>query len=508
MKKFAIQILIVLLFVVSLPVVFVIINRSANLTENEEIVQRAFNQQLETLLYTINQNSENIIKSWINQIYFQANDNKEIYDNIVDKLLHENSSLHEISFYKSENLEKIKTYSFDGNANIDAPDAIISQKLTKLIKQNYQKIESKRKGEFTNLYFMLKFGDDYIIGAFLIHTKTFIEQNLRPGIQQRSQNRLNIIIYDTMSCSDTAIVDTLTVETSKFHKQNLWYIPDYVINIQLKNATIDELVRARSKQSNSLFIALLIVVLFGVIFVVFSIQKEIRLAELKSEFVSNVSHEIRTPLALISMYAETLLLKRITGEQKSQEYLKVIHLETNRLTALVNRILSFSKIENKKRNFDFSLNDINSIIIETIEVFKPQLQSEKVNLNLDLTEKNSSILVDKDAISESLINLIDNAIKYGNDQERKITIRTFSKSKFFVIEVEDNGIGIEHKHLKNIFDKFYRVTSGNLAHKAKGSGLGLNIVQQIMKRHNGKITVQSKIGKGSCFSLIFPQKSE
>jgi two-component system phosphate regulon sensor histidine kinase PhoR len=103
-----------------------------------------------------------------------------------------------------------------------------------------------------------------------------------------------------------------------------------------------------------------------------------------------------------------------------------------------------------------------------------------------------------------MVNLIDNAIKYGREQGKTIGIRIRKSANTLLIEVEDNGIGISKKHLPYIFDKFYRVTKGNLAHQAKGTGIGLNIVKQIMKSHNGKVLVKSKPGEGSCFSLVIP----
>lgn len=508
MQKFIIQISIVLLLVVSLPVVFILINRTANLSENEEIVQRVFDQQLETILFTINQNSENVIVSWINQIDFDFDDKSEMLINIVDKLFQNNSAIYKISFYNADNINEIKSFSNNIDAAIDAPDRLISQKLERLLKQNYQKIEKARNGEFTNLYFMLKSGERKVIGVFLIHTATFIGQNLRPGIQQISQGRFDIGVIDSLTVTGTSINDTISINKGNMHQKDLVYFPGYSIQIKLQNATISELVQARSKQDNYLFIGLLIIVFLGITFVIFSIQKEVKLAELKSEFVSNVSHEIRTPLALISMYAETLLLKRVKSEEKKNEYLKVINYETNRLTSLVNTILSFSKMEHNKRIYQFSLIDINTIIIEVADIFDPHFKSEKVTFSMKLDDSIAGIKADKESVTESIINLIDNAIKYGKKGEKNIEIRTIAKENSLVVEVEDDGVGIAQKHFKQIFDKFYRITSGNLAHIAKGSGLGLNIVQQIMKKHNGSINVQSKVGKGSCFSLIFPQNNK
>jgi len=245
-------------------------------------------------------------------------------------------------------------------------------------------------------------------------------------------------------------------------------------------------------------------VILGLLFLIISIRKEIILAEMKSEFVSNVSHEIRTPLALISMYAETLLLKRFKTPEKEKEYLNVIHNESNRLSEMVNRILTFSKMEKMKRLYHFSEVDINELVDEVIYTFGPHLKTMNVECVKNIECDIPSMQADREAITECLVNLIDNAIKYGRASEKKIWIKTRRHENSIIIDVEDNGIGIAKKYLPFIFDKFYRVTKGNLAHQAKGTGIGLNIVKQIMDTHNGKVIVKSKPGEGSCFSLKFP----
>lgn len=504
MKRFILQISIILLLVVTLPIGFYFVKQVSNLSENEEIVQRVFDKQLETILFTINQNSENIIYSWINQIDIPVDLHGDIMVNVVNHLFQNNPAIRKINFYSINNLKQLASYSSVDDGRLNLPTTQIINKLKKFADQNNQRIESVRDGEFTYLYFMLKSGSLNIIAGFSVLTKTFIEQNLNPGIQQISQDRFTISVIDSVARTQVLKFDTITNSYRSIHVQELWYFPGNWVTIGLQSATIEELVTARSKNDNYILWGLMVVVLLGITFVIFSIRKEIKLAEMKSEFVSNVSHEIRTPLALISMYAETLLLNRLKNDEKKKEYLQVIFHETNRLTGMVNRILSFSKMEKNKRTYQFSEINMNDLIHEICENFQPHFKVNNVKCSFVLTKNDTFIFVDREAVVESLINLIDNAIKYGSPNNKKVEIRTRWDNASLVVEVEDNGIGIAAKHQKQIFDKFYRVTQGNLAHKAKGSGLGLNIVQQIMKNHNGKITVRSNEGEGSCFSLIFP----
>ena len=504
MKKIILQLTVILLLVVALPITFFFIKQVSNLTENEKIVQQAFDQQLETILFTINQNSENYIVSWVNQLDIPVDCSSSLMQDIVAQLFQNNQAIRQIGFYKASDQSVLKVINRSDENITSRPDAAMAVNLMRLMEQNYRRIESRRVGEFTNLYFVLRSGNPDLMGSIVIHTKTFIDQNLGSGIQQISQDRFNISIVDTLAQQNNNITAADTSTTVNRHWQEMWYLPGNIATIGLQTATIDQLVGERFRRDNYIFLAMVIIILLGVTFVIITIRREVKLAEMKSEFVSNVSHEIRTPLALISMYTETLLMNRIKTEEKKTEYLQVIHQETTRLGSMVNRILSFSKMEKNKRVFQFSPVDINEIVAEVAENFQPHFLSNEVALTLKLTPENAIVNADKESVTESLINLIDNAIKYGREKEKKVEIRTVKQAQTFLIEVEDNGIGIARKHQKQVFDKFFRVVQGNLAHKAKGSGLGLNIVQTIMKKHKGKITLRSHEGEGSCFSLIFP----
>lgn len=508
MKRFVAQTGVILFLITILPLAYFLMKQESNLSENEEIVQHAFDQQLGTILYTINQNSATYIYSWVSQIDLPVPLESPIMKRIVSQLFENNQAIKQINFYSAENQETIKAFSSGGKAILEVPDQQMAKTLKKYAEQNYQKVKPIRKGNFTQLYFVLKSRDNTILAGISLHSKTFVEQYLKPDIQKISQEKFLISAIDTVTQTQIASVDTTFSKNTAAHSQELWYLPGIKIYISLRSATIDELVKARSKNDKYILAALAFIVLLGFVFVISSIRKEIRLAEIKSEFVSNVSHEIRTPLALISMYAETLLLGRVKNEEKKKEYFNIIFHETNRLTGMVNHILSFSKMEKGKRNFQYSDFDMNLLIEEICGNYQQHFKNNNVECNLELSGSNTTLHADRDSITECLINLIDNAVKYGKSNNKKVDIRTKWDIGSLVVEVEDNGIGISPKHQKQIFDKFYRVTQGNLAHKAKGSGLGLNIVQQIMKQHNGKIKVKSTLEKGSCFRLIFPANTQ
>jgi two-component system phosphate regulon sensor histidine kinase PhoR len=246
-----------------------------------------------------------------------------------------------------------------------------------------------------------------------------------------------------------------------------------------------------------------LLLIFGAWLIFRNISKQVELSQLKSDFVSNVSHEIRTPLALISMYIETLEMGRIKDKAKVNEYYSVILHETARLSGIVNRILSFSQIDNKKRKYFFNSTLLNDIVESTALTFRYTLETKGFTYSFEPDNSLPPVWADRDAIAEALVNLIDNAMKYSEDNKH-VVVRTGKKDDYVYMEVEDHGIGITGKDQRYIFDKFYRVTAKNLANRVKGSGLGLAIVKHIVDAHAGKIYVNSSPGAGSLFRLLFP----
>jgi two-component system phosphate regulon sensor histidine kinase PhoR len=317
-----------------------------------------------------------------------------------------------------------------------------------------------------------------------------------------------ISIADSLSGQVLFTTDDDSGLAQTMEHADMWYLPGHQLGIRLKSKTLVELATERTQRDNYMLMGVGLLVVLGFIFVVINIRKEMKLAEIKSEFVANVSHEIRTPLALISMYSETLLLKRVKTEEKQTEYLSTIHEESARLTGIVNRILNFSRIERNRIKYHLDRIDLKQALPEIVADFNAHLSAAKVACCFDSDVEDAWIQADWESLKTMVGNLLDNAIKYSDKQEKQIKVRILKKPDTVWIEVEDNGIGISAKNQKYIFDQFYRVTEGDLAHRAKGSGLGLNLVKRIMKAHGGTVSVQSKLGEGSTFSLKFPRKEK
>jgi len=230
-----------------------------------------------------------------------------------------------------------------------------------------------------------------------------------------------------------------------------------------------------------------------------SLAKE--LDRMKSEFVANVSHELKTPLTAIKGYSE-LLIKMNLPPEKVRNYYQIIYKESERLTQLINDLLEVSRIESGKIELKKEMVEIRKVIKERATFF--QTQTSKHTIVLQFPEYPTFILGDNARLAQVFHNLLDNAIKYSPNGGN-IWVRVSDKMEDIVIEVQDQGIGIPPEHLPHIFDRFYRVDS-SLRKSTSGTGLGLSIVKSIIEAHGGKISVASKVGEGTTFTIRLPRR--
>lgn len=255
-------------------------------------------------------------------------------------------------------------------------------------------------------------------------------------------------------------------------------------------------------QSLMILAVLSVLMIGGLVLTYRSVNKQVALARLKSDFVSNVSHELRTPLALIRLYAETLELGRITKDDKKNEYYSIIRKESERLTALINNILDFSRIEAGKKEYDFRETDIAELVRNTLDSYRFQIEQQGFALEEQIDSGIPRVRVDREAIARALVNLVNNALKYS-DNEKFLGVRLYRDNAVLKLEVSDRGIGIERHEQTRIFEKFYR-TCDPLVHNTKGSGLGLSLVRHITHAHGGQVEVESTPGRGSKFTMSLP----
>jgi len=256
----------------------------------------------------------------------------------------------------------------------------------------------------------------------------------------------------------------------------------------------------------SLYLILLILVLtltfFGAYLLWRDVRRDLRLAEMRSQFVSSVSHELKTPLTAIRMFAETLQLGRSKDERVRKEYLETIVNESERLSRLLNNVLDFSKIEKGKKIYRPEPASLGDIVRAASRAFDYPLSQHGFTLRLDVEEGMPPARVDRDGLEQAILNLLSNAMKYSGDS-REIGLSLRRRDGWAVIRVSDHGIGIDPREQKRIFEKFYRVHSPE-NERIPGTGLGLAIVTFFIKAHGGRIEVESAPGRGSTFSLSLP----
>jgi signal transduction histidine kinase len=281
--------------------------------------------------------------------------------------------------------------------------------------------------------------------------------------------------------------------------------PELVLGMKLRGTTLAALAKHFMHTSFLILGGLSFLLAGGIFFTYRNVSKEMALARLKSDFVSNVSHELRTPLALIRLYAETLELGRLTNPEKHQEYYCIIRKESERLTALINNILDFSRIEAGRKEYEFRETDMRELVRNTLESYRYQIEQHGFTFEEQIGEV-PPLKVDREAMARSLVNLVNNALKYSQDR-KYIGVNLYRENGSVKLEVIDHGIGIPLTEQPKIFEKFYRV-GDPLVHNTKGSGLGLSLVQHIARAHGGDISVDSRPGAGSKFTITLPVDRE
>lgn len=491
-----------------------------SLDDDEQMAAAAYEKQLDVVLFSLNQYADDMMNRWMRQLVDQQNSLEEnvtqliIGNESIQMLVLRNAETKKDSIYANDYVE-INDSTYQSVSDwYEQKDSVINR-LSEYLEAGFQKIQPANDWENvaglrpdqTGMTVMVYDKDSILHNAlFILEKKFWVEQILGPQMQKIDQDEFVIAVGqspDNSARSPLIFYQTTLFNLKKdFIKRKLWILPDTYLYIQSKGKSYTELIQYRSRENLYLLLFSVMVVLIGAYLMIRNIKNTLKVAQLKSDFVSNVSHEIRTPLSLIRMYAETLMLGRVPTEEKKKQYYSTIHHESGRLTFLVNNILDFSRIEGNRKTYRFEKSELNTLVSRIHENFSHYFLEHQVKCNLNLAPNNLAISVDNQAFEEALSNLIENAVKYGNGQN-EIELSTFEWNGFACCSVKDKGIGISKAAQKYIFDKFYRV-EGALTQKTKGTGLGLSLVKHIMESHQGEVSVESKPNAGSTFTLRFP----
>ena len=254
-----------------------------------------------------------------------------------------------------------------------------------------------------------------------------------------------------------------------------------------------------------LYITLFLIFIIAVMFFISirTIANQRKLDQMKTEFINNMTHEIKTPISTIGLACEMLSDESISQDPESRNnFLNIVADENQRMRLLVETILQSAKMSNK----NFAINphevDIHPIIQKVQKSFKLTLANRGGKIETHLLAKPSLVIGDELHLTNLIYNLIDNGIKYSTDAPH-IVVSTHLHDSQFILKVQDHGIGINKEDQKHVFEKFYRVSTGNV-HNVKGFGIGLSYVAQVVKLHHGNISLQSTPGEGSTFTISFP----
>jgi signal transduction histidine kinase len=279
----------------------------------------------------------------------------------------------------------------------------------------------------------------------------------------------------------------------------------YSLNVQFKN--MDAYILKSISFMLSMSVLLTVFLILAFIIALWAIVKQKKISEIRSDFINNITHEFKTPISTIGLAIDAIDNPKIIDNKKQVKYFtQIIREENYRMNQLVENVLRAALLDRKNLKQNIDIVDLHDLIHSAVNHTQLQIESRNGTLALHLDAEKSVIEADATQVLNAIMNLLDNAIKYSKDVP-EITISTRQSGYRIICSIEDKGIGMSHEVQRKIFDRFYRYTDGNI-HDVKGHGLGLAFVKAIVDAHNGRISVESELGKGSRFELIIPLKSE
>ncbi len=509
----------ILIIIVILPIFFYSVYEFIYLEDSGLLIDQIYQRQMNSLLYSVNNHAWDTSMDLVNEIDYILNLPSVEKEDAWNSFFYDKNSIQTIFVTDSlfQNFQVIKHPHQKSDFSVDQTELseilkrnnhIINQLYSRK-KAGYNKIEAlsfRQDSEPDDvpillMYISESYRDINSLVIMQINVRLFVENVLNPVLGEVNRGEFNIGVFksgDTIPISSIGKIDHGEVKLER----QLWLLPDHTLGIAMAGTSVEDMTQARFQRSLVLILVLGLMLAVGAYILNTSIRREMEVSRMKSEFVSNVSHELRTPLSLIRMFAELIELDKAESLEERKKFSKIIGNESERLTHIINNILDFSKIEAGKKEYHFEKTDINDIIKDILNIYSFYLENKGFKTSFNFSPNPLVATVDKVSVSEIMVNLIDNAVKYSKDS-KSIIIRTGQDEHWIYIEIEDEGIGIPKDKQKQIFDKFYRI-SDQQNNYIKGSGLGLAMVQIIMKAHNGNVVLASTPGKGSRFRLNFP----
>lgn len=351
---------------------------------------------------------------------------------------------------------------------------------------------------FSGAELYTKIKDAMIVAGLEKMSFEFAVETINPPVVERQSANYTDEILDTINnYSRGAILQTPSGSAA----ENLAFNETLtVVALDWKSYAIKSL-----KWRFAIAILFSIIILAAFYLTVRTMLRQKKLSEIKNDFINNMTHEFKTPIATISLAVDAMRNEKVIHDREKLGYFSsIIKEENQRMNRQVETILKASQLERQEVDLNLKPIHVHEIIKDVVDNFSLQLESKNGEVDLKLEAQNDFIKADEVHFSNLVNNLVDNAIKYARDDvPPAIKLSTYSDNGKFTIRIEDNGIGMNKDSLKRIFEKFYRVHTGNV-HNVKGFGLGLSYVKTMVEGHHGEIKAESTLGKGSIFTVTMP----
>ncbi len=316
--------------------------------------------------------------------------------------------------------------------------------------------------------------------------------------------------YAIVKTSNDSIIYASTLQISKHMKKKahkaclscLWKEEYFHLEVYFPSQRKEVLVEMSAWLMLSGIFILIVILTF--LYIINTIIKQKKLSEIKNDFINNMTHEFKTPISTISLAAEVLLHSGAgsSSPDRIKKYSRIIYDENTRMRAQVERVLQVARLDREEFNLSKSEFDLHQLVRNTVQNLCFEQCEEDSTVTYHLDAENFRLHADELHVKNIVVNLVDNAIKYSSNGTR-INISTWNKNNGITLSIEDNGIGMSHEVTRHIFDKFYRVPTGDI-HNVKGFGLGLYYVKNMVDAHGGNIEVKSEPNRGSRFDVYLP----
>lgn len=342
--------------------------------------------------------------------------------------------------------------------------------------------------------------------GFLVDLDRFVTETLAPRVKLRNQQDQEIRLVAANPLFNDPEAQPRSSEEDHFVHLRLTEPLDHIELRAFLAQVTEGMVLGGEKINLYVWIITMSMlgIALGIIVTGFAMRRESRAAALKTDFVANVTHELKTPLTSIRLFIETLELDHIESEEERRECLAIMARETDRLTRLIDRLLSFSKLDRRQWKFKLTYADPQELIRDAIQLFRSQFGLEDVEIKVEQLQKTGMLTVDREAMIEVIFNLVHNAWKYTPKKGREIRVTVAERRASIDIAIIDNGVGIPRRDRRRVFEKFER---GSYAERSQieGSGIGLTLARSIVRGHGGDLSYQPNKPSGSRFIITLPK---